>query len=61
MVAQVVLAEELVEEAKAGGWDGKVVIWDVKPGKLVEIGATDTIFSNPKVKATEDYVTGRFG
>ncbi|MET0693603.1 MAG: phosphate ABC transporter ATP-binding protein PstB [Propionibacteriaceae bacterium] len=32
-----------------------------KPGKLIEIGSTETIFSNPKVKATEDYVTGRFG
>jgi phosphate transport system ATP-binding protein len=32
-----------------------------KPGKLVEIGPTDKIFSNPDVKATEDYITGRFG
>jgi len=32
-----------------------------KPGKLIEIGSTETIFSNPTVKATEDYITGRFG
>ena len=32
-----------------------------KPGKLIEIGDTHTIFSNPTVKATEDYVSGRFG
>jgi phosphate transport system ATP-binding protein len=32
-----------------------------KPGKLIEIGSTETIFSNPREKATEDYVTGRFG
>jgi phosphate transport system ATP-binding protein len=32
-----------------------------KPGKLVEIGATEKIFSNPDQKATEDYITGRFG
>ena len=32
-----------------------------KPGKLVEIGSTEKIFSNPDVKATEDYITGRFG
>jgi len=32
-----------------------------KPGQLVEIGPTDTIFSNPTEKATEDYITGRFG
>ena len=32
-----------------------------KPGKLIEIGPTEKIFSNPDVKATEDYITGRFG
>ncbi|MEL4358577.1 MULTISPECIES: phosphate ABC transporter ATP-binding protein PstB [unclassified Luteococcus] len=32
-----------------------------KPGQLVEIGATEKIFSNPDEKATEDYITGRFG
>jgi phosphate transport system ATP-binding protein len=32
-----------------------------KPGKLVEMGPTEKIFSNPDVKATEDYITGRFG
>jgi phosphate transport system ATP-binding protein len=32
-----------------------------KPGHLIEMDATKTIFSAPKVKATEDYVSGRFG
>ena len=32
-----------------------------KPGKLIEYSDTTTIFNNPKVKATEDYVSGRFG
>jgi phosphate transport system ATP-binding protein len=32
-----------------------------KPGKLVEMDETKTIFSNPREKATEDYVSGRFG
>ena len=31
------------------------------PGVLVEIDETDTIFSNPRDKRTEDYVTGKFG
>ena len=30
-------------------------------GKIIEIGKTKTIFTSPKVKQTEDYVTGRFG
>ena len=31
------------------------------PGRLVEMDETTTIFSNPSQKATEDYVSGRFG
>ncbi|MEW6683789.1 MAG: phosphate ABC transporter ATP-binding protein PstB [Nitrospirota bacterium] len=30
-------------------------------GQLVEFGATSGMFTNPKEKMTEDYVTGRFG
>ncbi|ODT33559.1 MAG: phosphate ABC transporter ATP-binding protein [Lautropia sp. SCN 70-15] len=30
-------------------------------GELVEFGKTDEIFVKPKKKATEDYITGRFG
>ncbi len=32
-----------------------------KPGKLVEYDDTAKIFSNPSEKATEDYISGRFG
>ena len=32
-----------------------------KPGKLVEIAATEVMFSNPTQQATEDYISGRFG
>jgi len=32
-----------------------------KPGKLIEFNDTTAIFSNPEQKATEDYVSGRFG
>ena len=32
-----------------------------KPGRLIEIDDTDKIFSNPTEKATEDYISGRFG
>ncbi len=30
-------------------------------GTLVEFGRTDTIFTNPSNKLTEEYITGRFG
>ncbi|KQY46025.1 phosphate ABC transporter ATP-binding protein [Cellulomonas humilata] len=32
-----------------------------EPGRLVEIDETSTIFSSPRVQATEDYISGRFG
>ena len=32
-----------------------------KPGKLIEYDDTATMFSNPSVQATEDYVSGKFG
>ena len=30
-------------------------------GELIEQGASEQIFTNPKQKKTEDYITGRFG
>ena len=30
-------------------------------GELIEFGETDAIFTTPKKKATEDYITGKFG
>ena len=30
-------------------------------GKLIEFGPTKKIFTNPSIKQTEDYITGRFG
>ena len=30
-------------------------------GKLIETDVTDTIFTRPKLRQTEDYITGRFG
>ena len=30
-------------------------------GELIEYGDTEQLFSMPKQKKTEDYITGRFG
>jgi phosphate transport system ATP-binding protein len=32
-----------------------------QPGQLIEFNPTEKIFSNPDQKATEDYISGRFG
>jgi phosphate transport system ATP-binding protein len=34
---------------------------DRQSGTVIEVGETNTIFTRPKDKRTEDYVTGRFG
>jgi phosphate transport system ATP-binding protein len=34
---------------------------DGGPGRLIECSTTSEIFTNPKEKQTEDYVSGRFG
>jgi phosphate transport system ATP-binding protein len=30
-------------------------------GKLIEVGETNSLFTRPRLKETEDYITGRFG
>ncbi len=32
-----------------------------RAGYLAEYGETNSLFTNPKNKLTEDYITGRFG
>ncbi len=34
---------------------------ETRTGRLIEFDETQTIFTNPKDKRTEDYITGRFG
>ena len=30
-------------------------------GRLIEFGDTDALFTNPRERQTEDYITGRYG
>ncbi len=32
-----------------------------RPGRLIEMDDTATMFSSPSQQATEDYISGRFG
>ena len=54
--------------AALAGTVGSIAILAIAPlaafmylGELLEFGATDEIFVNPKLKATDDYISGRFG
>ncbi|MCB9898455.1 MAG: phosphate ABC transporter ATP-binding protein [Planctomycetes bacterium] len=65
--------EELIDELK-GSYSVLIVTHNMQQasrtsdftafmylGRLVEFGPTEDIFVNPRLKETEDYVTGRFG
>jgi phosphate transport system ATP-binding protein len=38
-----------------------MMIDENRAGRMIEYDLTNTIFTRPKDKRTEDYVTGRFG
>ena len=58
----VVVTHNMQQAARVSDYTGFFNIEGTgKPGKLVEMDETRTIFSKPKEKATEDYVSGRFG
>ena len=58
----VIVTHNMQQAARVSDYTGFFNIEDTgKPGKLVEMDDTRTIFSKPAQKATEDYVSGRFG
>ncbi len=52
----VIVTHNMQQAARASDWTG--FFW---LGEMVEYGATDMIFTNPRNKKTEDYITGRIG
>ena len=66
--AEVIVAGRVARIVDAGTLGGTLVngerIAEFGPlgaGDLIEVGSTDMIFTNPKHRLTEDYITGRFG
>lgn len=58
----VIVTHNMQQAARVSGKTGFFNIEGTgKPGHLVEFDDTAVIFSNPREKATEDYVSGRFG
>jgi phosphate transport system ATP-binding protein len=56
----VIVTHNMQQAARVSDYTG-FFLSDGGPGRLIEVGATSDIFSNPKEKRTEDYVSGRFG
>jgi phosphate transport system ATP-binding protein len=56
----VIVTHNMQQAARVSDYTG-FFLSDGGPGQLIEVATTNEIFSRPKDKRTEDYVTGRFG
>jgi phosphate transport system ATP-binding protein len=57
----VIVTHNMQQAARVSDFTAFMMIDDARAGRVVEFGPTPQIFTNPKNKQTEDYVTGRFG
>jgi phosphate transport system ATP-binding protein len=57
----VIVTHNMQQAARVSGFTAFMMINAERSGTVVEFGSTSQIFTNPKNKQTEDYVTGRFG
>jgi phosphate transport system ATP-binding protein len=57
----VIVTHNMQQAARVSDFTAFLLMDEDRAGYLVEFGATAQIFTNPKEKATEDYISGRFG
>jgi len=57
----IIVTHNMQQAARVSNFTAMMMINDERAGTLVEFDNTNRIFTNPKDKRTEDYVTGRFG
>ena len=59
----VIVTHNMQQAARASDYTAMMMLSGAgeRSGTMIEFGATNLIFTNPKDKRTEDYVTGRFG
>jgi len=57
----VIVTHNMQQAARASDYTAFMNINERRAGRIVEFGVTREIFTNPKEKETEDYITGRFG
>ncbi len=56
-----VVTHNMQQAARVSDYTAFLMMDNDRAGYLVEYGATRELFTNPKDKRTEDYITGRFG
>ncbi len=57
----VTVTHNMQQAARVSHYTAFMLADERRTGRLVEFGLTDTLFTAPKDKRTEDYITGRFG
>ena len=57
----VIVTHNMQQAARVSDFTAMMMIDDARAGRMIEYDATNIIFTRPKDKRTEDYVTGRFG
>ncbi len=57
----VIVTHNMQQAARVSDQTAFMLAGEERVGELVEVGETSLIFTNPRDKRTEDYITGRFG
>lgn len=57
----VIVTHNMQQAARISSFTAFMMINSEKSGTLIEFGQTSQIFTNPKKRQTEEYITGRFG
>jgi phosphate transport system ATP-binding protein len=57
----IIVTHNMQQAARVSDYTAMMMIDDKRAGRMIEFNDTNVIFTNPKDKRTEDYVTGRFG
>jgi len=57
----IIVTHNMQQAARVSDYTAMMMIDEQRAGRMIEYDLTNTIFTRPKDKRTEDYVTGRFG
>jgi phosphate transport system ATP-binding protein len=57
----VIVTHNMQQAARVSDHTAVMMMTEDRAGEMVEFGSTREVFTNPKDKRTEDYITGRFG
>jgi phosphate transport system ATP-binding protein len=57
----IIVTHNMQQAARVSDMSAFMMIGQDRAGTLVEYGTTSQLFTNPRDKRTEDYITGRFG